>query len=552
MDNTLSADVVIIGAGAVGGVLAYRLAQKNVKVLLLDAGPRIERGQAMQHFFDSVAKGPNAPYPSTSYAPHPMDNHNHYVQAGPIEFGGSYLRGVGGTTWHWTGFASRFRPNDFQMKTLFGVGEDWPVRYEDLLAHYEYVEDQWGVAGFEEYDQGCPRHGKPFSMPGVPMTYADTIISQAASSQGWHVGPFAHARNSVVRDNRPPCCGSASCAPICPIGAKYDGQVHVQKAEQAGATVQAQTVVDRIEVDSAKRISGVHFRRPDGSSGRAVGKLYVLCAHAIETPKLLLISRQENAPNGVANSSDAVGRYLMGQADLDTRALTKAAIYPYRGPTTTAGIIEYRDGGFRKDYAAVGTSFLNRGWRTALGPMQTAARYIKQGLRGADLTQAIEQHTQRELAINSSAEILPNANNRVEADSSQLDSFGIPRPKVSFKLDDYTLKGLELAKQRHQQLTTALECTDIETDPISVASAIIAGTTRMGRDPATSVVDANCRSHDHANLFVIGTGNFPTMPINAPTLTAVALALHAEAAMHEDLAAGRFAAATVSTERSFA
>lgn len=539
MTNNLKADVVIIGAGAVGGMLAYRLSQSGVNVLLLESGPRINRGEAVQTYFNSTDKGANAPYPSTAYAPHPMSSKDHYVQAGPDSFNGSYLRGVGGSSWHWTGFGMGFRPNDFKMKSLFGVGVDWPIGYTDLQSYYETIEKEWGVGGDPGYDHGTPRR-VPYPLPGVPMTYSDQRISAACKDAGFTIGPFIHARNSVVFDGRPPCCGSASCAPICPIGAKYDGSVHVAKAEAAGTRLMAETVVDKILVGANKQISGVTYRQSNGARGTATAKIYILCAHAIESPKLLLLSKQDNAPQGVANSSDAVGRYLMTQAELDTRALAKDPLYPYRGPTTTGGIMEFRDGAFRKDYAAVGTSFMNRGWRSGLGPMQTANRLVKAGLVGAPMRQALHDQTARELAINSSAETLPEATNRIVPDYTQLDASGTPRPKVYFKIDEYTKRGLEQVRLRHQVIVKALECTDITSDEFSTASAIIAGTTRMGKNAADSVVDPFCRSHDHANLFVVGTGSFPTMPINAPTMTAVALGLRSLEKIMPDLQSGRF------------
>ena len=539
MKNNLSADVVIIGAGAVGGMLAYKLAQSGVKVLLLEAGPRIERGDAVQHFYHSADKGPNSPYPSKPYAPHPMGSDDHYVQAGPDTFNGSYLRGVGGSSWHWTGFAARFRPNDFLMRSSFNVGVDWPIGYDSLVKHYETIENEWGVGGFEGYEHGAPRT-TAFPLPGVPMSYSDHQIATALQGIGWTVGPFIHARNSVVFDGRPPCCGSASCVPICPIGAKYDGSVHVGKAEAAGARLLPETMVDKILVDKNKRISGVNFRKSNGARGVATGKIYILCAHAIETPKLLLLSTQENAPAGVANASDAVGRNLMTQVDLDTRALAKAPLYPYRGPTTTGGIMEFRDGAFRKDYAAVGTSFMNRGWRTGLGPMQAAERLVKSGHSGVALRTELHDRTQRELAINSSAETLPALENRIVPDFKRLDASGTPRPKIHFKIDEYTKRGLAEVKKRHDAVVGALECTEVTTDEPGTASAIIAGTTRMGANPADSVVDPYCRSHQHANLFIVGTSNFPTMPINAPTMTAVALGLRSLEQIFSDLKSGRF------------
>jgi choline dehydrogenase-like flavoprotein len=541
MNNDVSADVVIIGAGAVGGMLAYQLAQSHVKVLLIEAGPRIDRGKALQRFNDAADKSPNAPYQSMPHAPHPMRSDDYYVQAGPDTFNGSYLRGVGGTSWHWTGFAARFRPNDFQMRTEYGVGVDWPIGYDQLVDHYETVEREWGVAGFSEFDHGAPRR-TDFPMPGVPMSYSDLQIKHALRGLGWTVGPFIHARNSQVFDDRPPCCGSATCVPICPIGAKYDGSVHVLKAVAAGAILMADTVVDKIEVGQDRQISKINFRRANGEAGSATARIYILCTHAIETPKLLLISAQEDAPHGVANRSGTVGRYLLTQVDLDTRALAKEPLYPYRGPTTTGGIIEFRDGDFRRHYGAVGTSFMNRGWKFATGPMDTAAKLVGDGLRGSALTRALNERTQRELAINSSVETLPVRENQIVPDPTRLDSFGLPRPKIHFKIDDYTLRGLAEVRKRHDAIVAALQCTEVVTDPHSTANAIIAGTTRMGNDPADSVVDAYCRSHDHANLFIVGTGNFPTMPINAPTLTAVALGLRSLEKILPDLRAGRFQA----------
>ena len=538
--HDLSADVIVIGAGAVGSMMAWQLAMQGAQVLLLEAGPRIDRAAAVQHFYASPVKGPNSPYPNQDYAPHPMHASDYMVQAGPDVFGGSFLRAVGGTSWHWTGFATRFRPNDFKTRSLYGVGEDWPIAYEDLLEKYLFIEREWGTAGDNAFDQGCPRHGQPFPLPPIPLAYADKVIGQAIVSLGYTMSPFSHARNSEPFDGRPPCCGSASCVPICPIGAKYDGNVHVAKAEAAGVRVLAQTLVEHIEVGADALIKSVRVRRADGSRASAHAKLFVLAAHAIESPNLLLRSTQAHAPQGVANRSDAVGRYLMGQVDLDTRALTRDPLYTYRAPTTTAGIQELRDGDFRKQHAAIGTSFLNRGWRTGLGPMQRSAHLIKAGLRGDKLSAALNDQCSRELAINSSVETLPTADNRVVPDPSLRDSSGMPRPRVSFKIDDYSLRAIDKARTRHAEIVKALGCTDIVSDDPSIATAIIAGTARMGTDARQSVVDPWCRSHDHANLFVVGTANFPTMPINAPTLTAVALGLRALPNLLKDLSTGRF------------
>jgi choline dehydrogenase-like flavoprotein len=534
------ADVVIVGSGAIGAMAAYQLARKGVRVLLLEAGASVDRAAAVERFQGSLDKGPNSPYECPTWAPHPELAHlDRYLiddGKGVDRFIGIYTRCVGGTTWHFTGFATRLRPNDLRMRTLYGVGVDWPIAYEDLVPFYEEAEKEWGVAGTLGQDMGAPRT-TPYPLPGIPMSYLDKAVATAIAPLGMTVGPFPQARNSVLHDGRPPCCGSASCVPICPIGAKYDGSVHVAKAVKAGARLVTRAVAHRIDVGADGRVSAIHVKHPDGSETVARGKVFVIAAHAIETPKLLLISTGEHAPRGVANSSDQVGRNLMSQASYDTRGLSRDPIYPYRGPITTSGVLELRDGPFRADHAAIGTSMLNRGWAIGTGPVDLARSLASQGLRGERLRQEIDRQLARQLYVDTAAEMLPDPANRVVPDLERRDALGIPRPRVRCRIDDYTRRGLAIARTRHAAIMKAMHCTDVTDEPLSQSVAIIAGTTRMGADPKTSVVDAELRSHDHENLFLLGTGVFPTTPINPPTLTAAALAIRAARTIESDLKA---------------
>ncbi len=122
----------------------------------------------------------------------------------------------------------------------------------------------------------------------IPPSYLDTVVGSVLGPLGMSLSVFPQARNSMLYDERPQCCGNASCVPLCPIGAKYDASVHATKAEKAGARLETAAVVHRLETDANRRVSTVHFRRPDGSAGSAVGRIVVLAAHAIETPKLLV------------------------------------------------------------------------------------------------------------------------------------------------------------------------------------------------------------------------------------------------------------------------
>jgi len=536
MADTFDADVVIVGAGLAGGLAAHALARSGIRVVLLEAGPSIDRGDAVDRFNASPDKGPNSPYPSSGYAPHPDDADwgGYYVQAGPDPFHGLYLRVAGGTTWHWGGFVQRFRPNDFAMRSLYGVGLDWPIAYADLEPWYERAERELGVAGDDGHEFGGPRRN-PYPMPGVPATYLDGVVAKAAAGLGLSLGVFPQARNSVDYDGRPPCCGSASCVPICPIGAKYDGAVHVQKAVDAGALLVTQAVAREIVAGDDGRIRAVRFLRPDRSEGEATGKVFVVAAHAIESAKLLLMSRDDRRPDGIGNSSGQVGRNLMGQIDMASLCLTAEPLYPYRGPVMTSGIMEFRDGPFRAHQSAIGTSLSNAGWTRARGPLLTARALAAQGLRGKALEERLTWRTLRELVLGSTAETLPDPENRVTPDPDLRDPLGLPRPRVAYRIDDYARAGLAAARERHARIFAALHATEITHEEPATSTAIIAGTARMGADPRASVVDPELRAHDHANLFLVGSGAFPTVTASQPSLTIAALSLRAAERIAADL-----------------
>lgn len=550
--EAVSADVVIIGAGVAGGLAAYQLALYGHSVIVLDAGPRIDRVEALERFRASPVKGSNAPYENPWYAPQPEDDDfdSYYVQAGPRKFQGLYVRGVGGTSWHWTGHAERHYPNDFQMKTAYGRGVDWPISYGDILPYYLRVEQEWGVSGDSADYIGPNRNGEMFPLPKVPMSYSDHVLGEAARKAAFtpalDYGPYPHARNSVPYDGRPQCCGNASCRFLCPIAAKYDASVHVTKAEQLGARVMDKRVAHRIEVGDDHMISGVLYRHPDGWEGRATGKRYILAAHAIETPKLLLISRSERLPKGVANTSEKVGRGLIALADVNTLALAPKATFPYRGPVSaTGGLKSLRDGDFRKEHAAIATNFVNGGWNASLGPAQRAQTLISQGLFGTDLAKALEEQTAREITLGSMVDVLPLETNCIDADYSKRDALGIPRPKISFTWDEYTEKGIAVARKMHTAILRSLgieekdeTAAQVQRPDPDVETAVIAGTTRMGSDPRSSVVDSFCRAHDHPNLYIIGTGVYPTTGIVSPSMTAAALALRAADQIHANAGQG--------------
>lgn len=537
----MDADVIVVGAGIAGALVADKLASAGVKVLMLEAGPRVDRGNAVLRFYDALIKVPECAYPNTPYAPHPRsdDIDFYYIQTGPDKFKSTYLRQVGGTTWHWLGTSLRLVPDDFRLATRFGRGVDWPIDYAMLEPWYDAAEREIGVAGDSATDLGSSR-GSPYPMPEIPQTFLDRTIAKAFEGTPYQVRSTPQGRNSVVRDDRPPCCGNNSCIPICPIQAKYDATVHVARAEKGGAKLVPQAIVHRIEVARDGRIAAVRYKRPDGSDHRVSAKTYVLAAHAIEIPKLLLMSHGVDAPHGVANSSDQVGRNLMDHPVQLSWALGKDPVFPYRGPLSTSGVENTRAGDWRATRPSFRIEIGNDGWSWPTGaPTSDAQELAAQGLRGDALKKALYDRTARQIRFGTLTEQLPDAANRITPDPVKRDRLGIPRPRIAYRIDDYTKAGLAEARTIHEAAFKRLGATGIshKTDAHFQGAGHVMGTARMGHDGRSAVVDATLRAFDHSNLFIEGSAVFPTCGAANPTLTIAALALRSVDAIRASLTA---------------
>ncbi len=523
----IEVQVVVVGSGFVGSIVAEKLTAKGVKVAILEAGPRVDRGKAVERFRNALIKVPESPYVTSEKVEFPLA-HNPaiwYRQAGPDPFKSTYLKVVGGTSWHWLGTAVRFVPNDFRMKSEYGRAVDWPIAYDDIESFYVQAEQELAVAGDSSRDQGSPRSGD-FPMNAIPLSYLDKSYIRALEGTRYQVESTPQARNSVIFDNRPACCGSASCIPICPVGAKYDATVHLSRAEKNGAAVHEETTATVIESDSNHRISGIVFRRPDGSKGIATGRLYVLAANAIETPRLLLNSRSSEFPNGIANTSDQVGRNLMDHPVQLSWALAEQPVWPYRGPISTAGIENLRDGPQRSAMASIRTQVSADGWSWPTGGIQTLAQTLaKQGYRGKELRQKVSDHASKELQLASMGEQLPDPKNRMTLDQSDFDRHGVALPKIHYKVGKYSLDALSEARSMHTEIFRKMNATQVQHKDEFQGAGHLMGTCRMGTDSKSSVVDSFGRSHDHRNLFIMGSGAFPTSSTANPTLTIVALTL---------------------------
>jgi choline dehydrogenase-like flavoprotein len=539
-------DAVVIGAGVCGAIAAWQLACTGHRVLILEAGPkRTDRTVLVGNYAGDIAHG--TPYHDPGgdrFAPTEDTMGGYYIDAGPRRFKSSYVRRVGGSTWHFLGNTPRFIPADFELKTRYQVGVDWPLGYDQLEPDYCTAEQQLGVSGdHREWNQsGLGARSQPFPMESIWPSHSDRVIHRLLGQLEVEGVPIRlrttpQARNSRPYDDRPACAGNSSCVPVCPIQAKYDATVHIKKALHAGAQLRSQAVVSAIDAAPNGTVTVVHYLDWAGHHHRVQGRIVVLAANAIESARLLLLS-------GLANRSDQVGRNLMDHPQGAVVALAPEPVFPFRGPPTTSGIDAFRDGDFRNHSAAFRLSLGNDGWGRSDRISTRLASMISGGrLFGSDLRDAVEEQFIHMIRFSYSTELLPDAENRVQLDGSSRDQLNLPRPKISFQLDDYTISAFAHAQQVCTQIFQATGAREIQpllpnddnapAEQRFVGAGHISGTCRMGTDSSSSVVDDRCRSHDHPNLFIIGCAVFPTEGTANPTLTAAALTNRSLPAMAE-------------------
>lgn len=519
-DDTDEVDIVIVGAGAGGSVLAQRLARAGWRVVILEAGP----------FW----------HPDEDWVSDEAGSHELYWTqkriiggADPIEMGKNNSgRGVGGSMVHYAGYTPRFHPSDFVTRSVDGVGADWPIAYEDLRPHYETVERELPVAG-QDWPWGHP-HTYPFSPH--PVSEAASRLWRGAIECGitMKVGPVGIVNGTF--GNRPHCIYRGYCLQGCKVNAKASPYVtHLPDALAHRVEIRADSMAVRVEVDDASgRATGVRYvREGDGTERMQRASVVAVAGYSIETPRLLLNSASPRFPRGLCNNEDQVGRYVMVQGASQTAGRFPDELRMYKGPPPQISSEDFYETdparGFVRGFSIQTVAPLPIGW---------AEHVLADGHWGRALREYMRDYNHWSV-IGVLNELLAQPDNRVTL-ADEKDAYGLPVARFDYSLCDNDRANIEYSTRVITDILHAAGAQDVLT--IHRYAHLIGGA-RMGTSPDDSVVDADQRTWAVPNLYLSDGSVCPTQGSANPALTIMALASRLGA----HLASRRPAATAVAT-----
>ena len=514
------ADVVIIGAGAAGGAVAWSLAETRMRIVCLEQGDWIKTTD-----FPSNGRDWEERYLGEfSYSP----NRRARVTDYPVNDATSPIRvanfnAVGGGTLLYAGHYPRLHPADFRVRTLDGVAADWPIDYATLEPFYAENDRMTGVSGLA----GDPAYPpKTPMMPPLPLGKSGMALGEGMNKLGWHWWPSDSAIASTEYEGRAGCINLGNCTGGCAQGAKASSDItYWPLAIRAGVELRTRCRVREVKVGADGMASGVVYYDVDGIEQFQPAEVVIIACNGVGTPRILLNSVSGRFPNGLANSSGQVGRNLMFHPYAAVWGYFDKELDGFRGPGNCIWSQEFYETDLSRGFVRGYTYEFARGQ----GPASTALTGIGLGRIpwGEGHHDAYRRSFCHRTGMVGICEDLPEEHNRVTLDPVLKDSHGIPAPKIDYTLSENSRRMLDHAVARGTEILKAAGATEIGSEaPLGHGGWHLMGTARMGNDPERSVVNSWGRSHDVKNLFVVDGSIFVTSGGVNPTCTIQALALY--------------------------
>jgi len=557
-------DVCVVGSGAGGGMAAKVLTEGGLNVVLLEAGPPLNPDKDYkEHVWPyqlphrGAGIGGNALKPGNNLEDEFLAPNGAwtiegepYTVAPDSKFRWFRSRIVGGRTNHWGRIALRFAPVDFRSKTRDGLGEDWPISYDDLSPYYDKVESYIGVFGTKENIPSAP--DGIFQPPPQPRC-SEVILKRACDKVGIPCIPSRMAILTKPLNGRPACHYCGQCGRGCRVASNFSSsQVLIPPAQQTGRlTLITGAMAREVLLGKNGKAEGVSYiDKATHTEKRVHAKAVVVAASACESTRLLLNSKSSLFPQGLANSSGALGRNLMDSVGSDGYGyfpqMEKIPPHNHDGVGGMHVYVPWWKYDRKNDFP--------RGYHIEMGggrDMPGVGMFYDlcddlEGY-GPGLKQTLRKHYGCYMGFSGRGEMIPNSGSFCDIDPDVVDQWGIPVLRFHFKWTDYEIKQARDMQQTFRAITEGAGGTYMTTfrpsdSPYGIADGGViiheVGTARMGADPTTSVLNGYCQAHDVKNLFVVDGASLVTNPDKNPTLTILALSWRASEHLLEEARKG--------------
>lgn len=501
-------EAVVVGTGAAGSLYAAILAEAGKDVLVLERG----KERKLSDLYSSQIWARRLKWASPHVIEKDSDSIWYNFNAG---------HGYGGAAVHHYAVWPRFHEDDFNARSQYDYGLDWPFDYSALRPYYDQVQKDVGMAGDAEKEIWRPE-GDPYPLPPVLVTNHGKKLAKGFEALDMHTSPLPMAILTKPYNGRPPCIWDGWCDAGCPTGALANPlAVYLPRAQKAGARLQANAHVTRVLTDdSGKRATGVEYVTPEGDKVIQPADAVVLCAFTVENARILLNSANSKHPDGLANTSGTLGRYLMAHPAVGISGLFKEEMQNYMG--ATGGQLFCQDPyGKESDKDAIGS----RQWEIglALKPNDMlGVAMTRPDIFGSELHKFMEDGVHHMGSMVGVCEDEPLYENRIEP-ASEKDANGYPLARIKYRVSENGQKLWHSAAEEGVQIFKAAGAREAWHGP--QGGQHIMGGTVMGNDPSKSVLNGEGQAHDVENLFVGGPGVFPTSAGANSTFTAKAVAL---------------------------